>query len=213
MSQAHRVSVSLVCLVVVAGGAAIFAACGGGGSSTATTAPDSFCVAPPTCADSLSIPCADPGSSTDAGVLAGDQPIYATNFENYASWQTFNYSTSIDAGPHLAGNLTAWINKLPPHGATEFPVGTIIIKRIGSIPQTFAMEKRADDYNADGAAHWEYFELQTSCDGKTPSIVWRGFGPPVGESYGGDPLACNDCHVTFKNNDFIGSSVLQLGNF
>ena len=29
---------------------------------------------------------------------------------------------------HNAGPRMAYMNKLPPHGSTEFPVGTIIVK-------------------------------------------------------------------------------------
>ena len=210
MSQVRRASWAVVGLVTIAVGVGGFAACGGSAGGGPTTGDGG---ASSGCADPLGIPSSDPQDLSDAGVLAGSQPIYASAFDGYSSWQSYQYLTTRDAGPHEAGNLTAWINKVPPPGSTSFPTGTIIIKRIDSIPQTFAMEKRGDDVNQGGAEHWEFFELETGCDGKSVSYIWRGFGPPLAESYGGDPNACNSCHVGFKDNDFVGSVPLQLGNF
>jgi hypothetical protein len=214
MLQARTISLAVLGVVTAAGTIAGVISCGGGSSATTGGGTDGGTTGITGCADSLEIPSAPPGDPSDAGTLAGSSPVYANAFQGYSSWQQFNYSTDVDAGPHQAGELTAWINKVPPHGSTEFPTGTIIVKRIDSIPQTFAMEKRGDPgANAGGAEQWEFFELETECDGTTVNYIWRGFGPPVGEAYGGDPQACNGCHVDFKDNDYIGSAPLQLGNF
>ncbi len=216
MLQARTISLAVLGVVTAAGTIAGVISCGGGSSSgtspTGTTTASSS-TGTPGCADPLEIPATPAGDPSDAGVLAGSSPVYASAFDGYPGWTTFQYSTDVDAGPHQAGDLQAWINKVPPHGSKTFPTGTIIIKRIDSIPQTFAMEKRGDDVNQGGAEYWEFFELTTDCDGKTVALKWRGFGPPQGEAYGGDPQACNGCHIDFKDNDFIGSEPLYLGNF
>jgi hypothetical protein len=211
MLQARTISLAVLGVVTAAGTIAGVISCGGGSSGTTSTGDGGTT---PGCADPLEIPSVAPGDPSDAGVLAGSSPVYASAFDGYPGWTTFQYSTDVDAGPHQAGDLQAWINKVPPHGSKSFPTGTIIIKRIDSIPQTFAMEKRGDPgANAGGAEQWEFFELVTECDGTTVNYKWRGFGPPVGEAYGGDPTACNGCHVDFKDNDYIGSEPLNLGNF
>ena len=40
---------------------------------------------------------------------------------------------------------------------------------------------------------------------------WRGLGPPNGESYGGDPNACNTCHQTCGAGfDFVCAPALHF---
>jgi hypothetical protein len=195
--------------------AAAVVACSSGGSGG--TSPTSSTMTTGGCVDPTALPVADSVEPGDAGSLEPAGPIFDSAFANYTSWKSWDFSSSQDAGPHEAGGLTAWINKVPPPGSKEFPIGTIIVKRINSIPQTFAMEKRGPDanqpVNSGGATNWEFFELQTDCDGKTVSHIWRGYGPPIAESYGGDPQACNGCHVNFAGNDFVASTPLQLENF
>lgn len=120
-----------------------------------------------------------------------------------------------DAGIH-GGPLTVYWKAPPPHGATTFPLGTIIVKEPSdgdlTTRQIFAMVKRGGDFNPTGAVNWEWFELQ-NVDSATVQIVWRGFGPPAGETYGGNPAFCNGCHVIAAGNDDVWSSALQLTNF
>ena len=97
------------------------------------------------------------------------------------------------------------------------PVGTIIVKEAtgGTMAhELFAMVKRGGGFNS-GAPGWEWFELENLDDGKDGvKIVWRGFGPPVGEEYGGDAEGgCNKCHGACSGNDSVCSSALQLTNF
>ena len=203
-SALNAVSVRSVVLIAVsvafaAGAGAL--GCAGSGGSTATT-------------DTTTGQCVVSHDSTDAGYLAGAAggPVFEDAFDCYGGWTSFQLTSTVDAGPHASGPRTEWINKLPPHGATEFPVGTIIVKYIEAIDQTFAMEKRGQGYNSAGANGWEYFDLDQGEDGGA-HFVWRGNGPPLGMTYGGDPTACNVCHVGFQSNDYIPSPALQLGNF
>ncbi len=73
--------------------------------------------------------------------------------------------------------------------------------------------KRGGGYNS-GAPGWEWFDLALLDDASDGvRIVWRGVGPPAGETYGGDPAAgCNSCHVAC-DNDAICAKPLALGNF
>ena len=57
-----------------------------------------------------------------------------------------------------------------------------------------------------GARDWEWFEIIED----PTTIVWRGLGPPNGESYGGDPDACNSCHTQCAGNDFVCSPTLHF---
>ena len=115
----------------------------------------------------------------------------------------------------LNGPMTVYWNRSPPSGSDEFPLGTIIVKQNdpgATTPQIFAMVKREGGYNASGAKGWEFFELQAA-DDQSVVILWRGVGPPVGESYGSDPNTCNNCHSQAGANDFVWSSALQLSSF
>ena len=75
------------------------------------------------------------------------------------------------------------------------------------------MVKRGGGFNS-GAPGWEWFDLQLLDDGKDGvSIVWRGFGPPAGDTYGGDATSgCNTCH-TACDNDAVCAKPLALSKF
>jgi hypothetical protein len=158
------------------------------------------------------------GSSktSDSGQDAGTFLAFATNFEGYRNWS--HAAATADGAPsgvHSSGPMTVYWNETPPRGSTEFPIGTLIVKETdpGVTPaQIFAMVKRGGGYNSSGARNWEWFELQAA-DDETVLIVWRGAGPPNGETYGGDPTTCNNCHVQAATNDFVWSSALQLSSF
>jgi hypothetical protein len=150
--------------------------------------------------------CGSPSGENDDST--GSQFIaFASDFAHYKQWTSYSYTN--DGGTvHNSGPRTEYINHLPPAGAKAFPVGTIIVKDIKSQdPNMFAMVKRGGGYNSGGAAGWEWFELVQD----TPlRIQWRGFGPPAGETYGGDPTACNDCHRAATDNDSVLSPKIRL---
>ncbi|MFO0555809.1 MAG: hypothetical protein U0271_45955 [Polyangiaceae bacterium] len=158
----------------------------------------------------------DGGGGGDSGPLEHYLPI-VSDFQGYREWPAFPLpDDGVTNVVHVAGPRTVYINKLPPAGATEFPVGTLIVKELedGAIPdrKVFAMAKRESDgsYNANGARGWEWWELK-NIDELTVEKIWSGVGPPAGEMYGGDPNAsCNTCHVGNADNDYVGSPPLDL---
>lgn len=95
-------------------------------------------------------------------------------------------------------------------------MGTIIVKEIVNADPTLsdivARVKRGGTYNSRGAAGWEWFELRTAAEGGT-GILWRGVGPPIGESYLGDIEG--GCHACHRGGDeaSILLPALQLSNF
>jgi hypothetical protein len=142
-----------------------------------------------------------------------------TTFKNFRSWPSFPSDGPVDDGtfpPDVLGPRTQYINCVPPHGATEFPVGTMIaeIRQTGKI---FAAAKRGGGFNSTGAINWEWFELEIDDTNNLAPvhIFWRGFGPPIGDTYGGDATGgCNSCHKACgANNDFACSPKLQLPSF
>jgi hypothetical protein len=160
-----------------------------------------------------------PGPSGDetSGVLVA----FAANFEGFHQWGSFDVTK--DAAPgtvHPDAKLLEYLNKRPPHGSTEFPVGTIVVKEpttVDGSPNTapfFAMVKRGGGYNSNGATGWEWFELLNLTDGSGGvQLVWRGVGPPAGEVYGGDPNAgCNSCHQQC-GNDAVCAPAVRLTDF
>lgn len=161
---------------------------------------------------------ADGGDADDSddGPVNNYLPI-VTDFQDFRSWKQFDLTT--EAGPdpvHTMGPRRVYINRLPPKGSTEFPIGTIIVKEIenGDIPSrwVFAMAKRVSDgsYNKQGATGWEWWEVE-NIDEATVKKVWSGVGPPAGEKYGGDAGgSCNTCHVSGAANDFVMSPSLQI---
>jgi hypothetical protein len=161
--------------------------------------------------------CSSDASDSDAGATA---LLFAAGFDGFHSWPSFpavGPPGMVDA-VHTAMPLVAYINKLPPHGSTSFPLGTIIVKEVNAgdltTRQIFAMWKRGGGFNSSGAVDWEWFELQNLDDPNLPvNIIWRGFGPPSGESYGGDPNTCNSCHEGAQANDYVWTQALQLSSF
>jgi len=139
------------------------------------------------------------------------------DFDQFKTWPAFDLGADQDDGVTVAGTRRAYLNHVPPHGSTEFPVGTIIVKTIGeetAAPgQTFAMAKRDAPFNVRGAVGWEWFEVEEVPD-SLPKLNWRGITPPMGETYGGiDGGACNTCHALGSANDFVPSVELSLTQF
>ncbi len=170
-----------------------------------------------------------PSLVDDGGDENADNECYlafASDFQDYKSWQSYPLTapfdmTFPDGGPnnvHASGPRTVYINKCPPPGATEFPVGTIIVKKINLVsqaePAVFAQVKHGCGYNKGGAVGWEWFDLLTEDNGGTPgqvTILWNGLTPPASQSYGGDPTECNVCHAALgADNDSIITSALNL---
>jgi len=177
--------------------------------------------------------CAAKVPMADPGVFVA----VPSDFDGFRSWQSWPATPAttlapldggdgVDAGEVTAGDsgvvhpgaLTVYINKVPPHGSTSFPVGTIIAKEPsqGTVTalQVFAMVKRGGDFNPNGAVDWEWFELTNNADG-TETLDWRGAQPSGGASdpYASNPNVCNDCHLKAAANDDVWSSALQLSNF
>ncbi len=159
----------------------------------------------------------------DAGGAAGSDAgpdvfiAFWSTFQPFRTWKSFHSSGPPDDGTFPAdvlGPRTQYINRLPPHGATEFPIGTVIVEaRESGAKNLFAAVKRGFGYNSTGARNWEWFELREAAG--QVLIVWRGLGPPTNESYGGNPDGgCNSCHKSCgAGNDYICSPVLQLASF
>jgi hypothetical protein len=154
------------------------------------------------------------GSATDVKV------VFPEDFRGYHSWESFDVTKDADiVGIHDGSTLTEYLSARPPHGSTEFPIGTMIVKEAtgggGTIAhEIFAMEKRGGGYNK-GAPGWEWFELENLAgDEDRVKFTWRGFGPPAGgDTYGGNPNGgCNTCHSDC-NNDQVCATPLKLSNF
>jgi hypothetical protein len=155
----------------------------------------------------------------------GNEAEAATFLPNLSDFQDFHSWPSFPAGNdpvadsvHLLGPRRVYINELPPPGSSEFPVGTLIVKETQEQDVTtrdvIARAKRGGSYNADGAAGWEWWELQNTAEGKV-LMLWRGVGPPVGAcsyltSVGG---GCNLCHSGGTDADTVLTPALSLANF
>ena len=153
---------------------------------------------------------------------------FGATFAGYEGWEKFDLAgpeSPEDGGIPIANGCAighdtsthrvGFLNKRPPAGSSEFPVGTIIVKEMQkpSTPesgwQVFAMVKRGGGYNTAGAKNWEWFEIKK--DPKLPTIVWRGIGPPTGEGYGSPACGgCNGCHGAAAKNDYVASPALSL---
>jgi hypothetical protein len=161
--------------------------------------------------------CGGDGAAGEA-IEPGTFLAFETSFRGYHQWEAFPVETAdeIPNSPHLAGKRTAYLNQRPPPGSTSFPVGTIIVKEIVNDDPTksdvVARVKRGGTYNARGATGWEWFELRTPAEG-TSGILWRGVGPPSGESYLGNVEGgCNACHVGGDDVSIL-LPALRLTNF
>ena len=150
--------------------------------------------------------------ATDESGTGGDSFLaFSSSFEGFRAWPAFHSDGPADDGTiddEALGARMLFINAPTPAGSTEYPVGTIIVeaRETGAL-NVFAKVKRGGGYNRGGARDWEWFELVE----KPTTIVWRGLGPPNGESYGGDPNACNACHATCgAGHDFVCAAQLHF---
>jgi hypothetical protein len=137
----------------------------------------------------------------------------AADFDGFRSWRSFAITIDIAPGDsHINGPRHVFYNRVPPKGATKFPVGTILVKETDPGPVTqrtvFAMVKRGGDYDPTGDVNWEWFQLLNNADG-TESIVWRGAGP-AGGVYGNGPLGgCDACHAAAERTDYVMTPGLE----
>ncbi len=150
--------------------------------------------------------------ATEEPAPAGDSFLaFSSSFADFRTWTSFHSDGPIDDGtisPEALGGRMLYINEPPPPGTTEYPVGTIIVEARETEPiSIFAKVKRGGGYNRGGARDWEWFEIVEN----PVTIVWRGLGPPNGESYGGDPNACNTCHAECgAGHDFVCAAALHF---
>jgi hypothetical protein len=166
-----------------------FAACGGGG--TAEPACDPF--------------------AADTFIAFGEC------FTDFRTWNHVHSDGPTEANcgmtpcpGNVLGAREQYVNAVPPHASTEFPVGTMIVEVRASDGKIFAGAKRGGGFNAAGSKNWEFFELTEN----PVTIFWRGLGPPLGDTYGGDPNGCNTCHINCgASNDYVCSAELQLSTF
>ena len=161
----------------------------------------------------LGAACGGGPSAPPPSMPNGEFVAFGSDFQDFVDWPSIALTfPSVAGSPHAAGARTVFINHEPPPDATAFPVGTILVKRTEADGQLLARVKRGGNYNASGAVGWEWFELVLSTDGKV-AIKWRGFGPPLGEAYGGDPTAgCNGCHKLAIDNDYVLTPGLTLAS-
>lgn len=152
------------------------------------------------------------GSTAPADAQGSSSIAFAKDFSGFRAWPSRSIDSAVAAGStHVSGPRTVFIKQPPPPEATEFPVGTLIVKETAADGKIFARCKRGGGFNTTGAVDWEWFELQENVSGEV-GIKWRGFGPPAGEMYGGDATGgCNGCHTVAKANDYVLSPWLALG--
>jgi hypothetical protein len=159
---------------------------------------------------------------SDGGQLQPDAFIAQTeDFLGYEDWTSFNEDDKHGDG---SGTTTVYLNKMPPTGATSFPVRTIVVKTMqatdGSMFSIHAMAKRGNGFNSAGARGWEFFELAKTSKG-VPFYLWRGVNPPTGEQYRAilsknnveastPELKCNDCHASSSFRDGTSGQLAEL---
>lgn len=122
------------------------------------------------------------------------------DFAGYEAWEVKSFDGAFVDEAHTAGPRKVFLNKRAPTGSSEWPVGTVLVKDLDFT--TFAMVKRGDDYNVNGAVGWEWFELSRDASNSV-RIKWRGLGPPLGENYSKSGQTCNACHAGATANDSV----------
>jgi hypothetical protein len=147
-----------------------------------------------------------------------------SDFAPYESWPKVALGDAPLAG-HPAGQRFGYVSARAAAGATQYPVGTVIVKTVEAVPDDvtkwdlFAMVKRGGGYNGGGARDWEFFILKLTAQ-RTPVIVDRGANPSDagdgGSIYGDGAMGgvtCNACHGALgtERTDHILSPLLQPG--
>ena len=162
------------------------------------------------------------GEAADGGTTGGSGgngqvlTILTGDFDGFMQWTHYDLGSADTDGIHGNADRVAYLNKVPPSGSTSFPLGTIIVKTVGSgadAGHTFAMAKVGGGFNPNGAENWEWFELQPTGNGDV-QILWSGTQAPANETYLATmPNSCNTCHMSAASNDFVPSSQLSLSSF
>lgn len=146
------------------------------------------------------------------------------DFCDFRTWMPFELR-DVDMHAGVTGKLMVYLKQLPPAGAAEFPVGTMVVKTVEvgdeAAWEVHAMVKRGGTFNGRGALGWEYFDLGLDGD-CTPRVHWRGERAPRDHGYKslpgleeqdmGPDADCNSCHATeaARDNDAILSRPLRL---
>ncbi len=165
------------------------------------------------------------GCSGDDGEVFIAQPI---DFAPFRSWARYSLG-DVPLQGHPPGPRFGYLKQAAPKGASEYPVGSIIVKTVETTTDPtqwdiFAMVKRGGGYNPDGALNWEFFLLRIDPSGN-PLLLARGANPAdpspdagtvPGGSYqdtGGTGVTCNRCHGApgTQQNDHILSAALAPG--
>jgi hypothetical protein len=148
-------------------------------------------------------------------------------FVGVSHWHIFDRGADPVHLDDPTGHATVFVDHLPPHGVTEFPVGTHILRVMGEGDdptqwEAHGLVKVGGDFNADGARGWEYYGLAMSRDANGDLVAttrWHGVGPPDGDGYAssdpdaGPVLGCNHCHGAATWNDSIIGPELQLMDY
>lgn len=165
----------------------------------------------------------DAGSPHDAGEPTRHIAMMR-DFVDFTAWDRYPVEGAMLPAGAVAGPTYIYVNRAVPRDRTTWPVGTVLIKVVESAPEReawtmHAMVKRGGGFNADGAAGWEYFELQFEAGEEHASTLWRGPAPPTGHGYGqagqdagttDAPLVCNDCHAAEPAIDGVLTPALAL---
>jgi hypothetical protein len=218
--------VSLRTQLAVVAAAASMAACSDGRPWRADIAMDGLVGGQGARAD---VPDAAPApggaGALDAAAASAPPSVYiaqAADFSGFCRWSSAPATPARDSpfGIHGLQDMTVYWKASPPHDASEFPVGTIILKE-SEQPDAgdrivFAMVKRqrkGTGYNTGGADGWEWFSLQDTGD-CSAEVLWRGPAAPILTTYS-DLLTgdCNGCHANIADNDEVWDTALQLSRF
>ena len=143
-------------------------------------------------------------------------------FDDFETWPSFDRGVSLVPPDHLEGVSRVYLESFPDRGASAFPVGTRIVRVTSTAedPSTWvahAMVKVGGDFNALGAAGWEYYGLtltRSEAGALVPRVLWHGEGPTMNSGYadadGGVIFGCNTCHASATYNDSVLGDELTL---
>src|SRR3954464_10541806 len=91
------------------------------------------------------------GTSSGPGDASETFLAFSSTFAPFRSWTSFHSDGPTDDGTvpaDVIGPRTQYINTPPPHGASEFPVGTVIVEaRESGLQKIFAGVKRGGGFN------------------------------------------------------------------
>jgi hypothetical protein len=137
------------------------------------------------------------------------------DFRDYPTWESVTFETTVLEGTegesgHTGGVRRVYLSARPPEGATEWPVGTRVVKELLDADLIIASAKRGGAYNASGVRGWEWFGLKRDATGAV-RIEWRGLGAPLGSEYGSATGTCNACHGSAKELDGVMTPDFRLG--